>query len=116
MTVNGSRAGRARALVAIAVLLAANVVMTSQPARADRCEVSEPIVRVVDPRYEEPGDEASKPHCVVLDGVVYPLLGCDHIPLAQCLDNNLPFDTLYCVTIDFSGRQLCVGTDGLTEQ
>jgi hypothetical protein len=69
----------------------------SSPAHADRCEVTEPVIRttmyVVSQvpgtedliiEWEEPGDEDGKPTCIVLKGFVYPLLGCDSTTLNSC--------------------------------
>lgn len=62
-------------LVAAMMLLLAGVA-APEHARADHCEPTEPVVRVVMPGYEEPGAEADNPLCYVLLNYVYPRV-CD---------------------------------------
>lgn len=65
----------ARRLMAVAVgaaTLATPFFSTS--AHADRCEPTEPIVRVLYQTYEEPVNEADSPFCYAMLNYVYPRL------------------------------------------
>jgi hypothetical protein len=67
----------ARRLLAFAVGAATMVTpFVSTSAYADRCEPSEPVVRVLYPTYEEPVNEADSPLCYTLLNYVYPRV-CD---------------------------------------
>ena len=71
-----------RRLTALAVGAATIAVpFFSAPAHADRCEPTEPLVRVVYQTYEEPVNEADNPFCYVMLNYVYPRLCTDQSTL-----------------------------------
>ena len=55
-----------RSTLALAAVLAAGSALTATPAHADRCEVTELVLRIVDPSYEEPVDEQDNPLCYAM--------------------------------------------------
>lgn len=77
-------------LMLVAVVLSALAGFAAPPAFADRCEVTELVVRAVPgfSKYEEPGEEYDKPQCAVMDDYVYPVL-CpnDNGTLVACINS-----------------------------
>lgn len=67
---------RRAALTTACLAAAALPVFGSSAAHADRCEPTEPVVRILYPTYEEAFNEADMPQCYLLLNYVYPRL-CD---------------------------------------
>lgn len=91
---------RLRRLIAVAAGAAALAApaFSTTPAHADRCEPTEPVVRVVYQTYEEPVNEADSPFCYVMLNYVYPricddsstLLGTANPPTPGCVKTLNP--------------------------
>jgi hypothetical protein len=79
-------------LTATAGFAAPMTLGVATPAFADNCEVTEPVVRVVRPNYEEPIlTNQDSPVCYVMTGFVYPRLCDDPTTLFQsCLATIAP--------------------------
>lgn len=72
-------------ILTVLVVLGSLMVGTAGPARADRCEPSELVVRHVVPTYEEPLEEDEKEYCRILLEI-YRIAGCYDTTLLICLD------------------------------
>ncbi len=68
---------RRAAVTAACLAAAAFPVLGTTSAHADRCEPTEPVVRVLYPTYEEAFNEADSPFCYVMLNYVYPRLCTD---------------------------------------
>ena len=66
-----------RSVAALVAVAAATIpAFGASPAHADRCEPTEPVIRVLYPTYEEALNEADSPFCYVMLNYVYPRV-CD---------------------------------------
>lgn len=98
-------------LMAVAMMLTLVGVAAPEHARADHCEPTEPVVRVIQPGYEEPGAEADNPLCYVLLNYVYPRV-CDNPDtlLQTCLNSINPDPQEPIVVFPYTpnaGRMYC---------
>ena len=86
-------------LVAVAMMLTLAGVAAPEHARADHCEPTEPVVRVLMPGYEEPGAEADNPLCYLLLNYVYPRICNDSTTLLQTCINSINPDPQQPISI-----------------
>lgn len=73
----------------IATVATTLAVLAPAPAYADHCEPTEPVVRVIRPGYEEPGDERDNPLCYVLLNYVWPRVCDDYTTLLGTCINSI---------------------------
>ncbi len=66
-----------RVIVGVTAAAAAVPMFGAPAAHADRCEPTEPAVRLLYPGYEEPVAEADNPFCYAMLNYVYPRLCTD---------------------------------------
>lgn len=80
----GMKRSRVAAILGL-LLVGGSIVGLATPAHADNCEPTEPVIRaLVDPDYEEPGNEGDKPLCQATEPI-YQELGCNDITLTACV-------------------------------
>lgn len=72
---------------------------TASPAYADRCEPTEPVVRVLMPQYEEFMAEQDSPFCYVMLNYVYPRICDDYTTLLGTCINSLNPDFQEPITV-----------------
>ena len=109
-----------RTLLLAGVLVVGSVAVAT-PAYADRCEVTELVVRAVDPSYEEPIDESDSPICYAMLEYGYYYLCPDGAQGLACFTDPQPDPTrpfpgledyhpepgrIACGAIEFVTRQL----------
>lgn len=98
-------------MLALAIMSTLVAFAAPEHARADHCEPTEPVLRVLQPGYEEPGSETDNPLCYVLLNYVYPRV-CDNPTtlLQTCLNSINPDPQEPIVVFPYNpnpGRMYC---------
>ena len=98
-------------MLVLAIMLTLVAFAAPEHARADHCEPTEPVLRVLQPGYEEPGAETDNPLCYVLLNYVYPRV-CDNPTtlLQTCLNSINPDPQEPIVVFPYNpnpGRMYC---------